>query len=97
MDVLEMKEILQEAVEEMIEYSKNTPAPIDDVICNSVVGPEEPIEIMVLFAEVEHLKNMEEQKLKDPFMSVFIKYLTEHNYPFGKQPQMKFQFSISID
>ena len=96
MDVLEMKELLQEAVEEMIAYSKNTQAPIDDVVCSSVVGPEEPIEVMVLFAEVEHLKNMEEQKLKDPFMSVFIKYLTGHNYPFGNQPQMKFQFSISI-
>ena len=96
MDVLEMKELLQEAVEEMITYSKNTPAPIEDVVCSSVVDIEEPIEIMVLFAEVEHLKKMEEQKLKDPFMSVFIKYLTAHNYPFGTQPQMKFQFSISI-
>lgn len=96
MDVLEMKELLQEAAEEMITYSQKTAAPIDDVVLSSVVGEEEPIEVMVLFAEVEHLKNMEEQKLKDPFMSVFIKYLTAHNYPFGNQPQMKFQFSISI-
>ena len=96
MDILEMKELLQEAAEEMINYSKNTVAPIDDVVCSSVIDAEEPIEVMVLFAEVEQLKNMEEQKLKDPFMSVFIKYLTAHNYPFGNQPQMKFQFSISI-
>lgn len=96
MDVLEMKELLQEAAEEMVTYSKNTAAPIDDVVCSSVVDGEEAIEVMVLFAQVEHLKNMEEQKLKDPLMSVFIKYLTAHNYPFGTRPQMKFQFSISI-
>lgn len=96
MNELEMKEILELAVEEMITYSKNTAAPIDDVVYSSVIDETQPLEIMVLFAEVEHLKNMEEQKLKDPFMSVFIKYLTSHNYPFGKQPQMKFQFSISI-
>ena len=96
MNELEMKEILELAVEEMITYSKNTAAPIDDVVYSSVIDETQPLEIMVLFAEVEHLKNMEEQKLKDPFMSVFIKYLTAHNYPFGKQPQMKFQFSISI-
>ena len=96
MNELEMKEILELAVEEMITYSKNTAAPIDDVVYSSVIDETQPLEIMVLFAEVEHLKNMEEQKLKDPFMSVFIKYLTTHNYPFGEQPQMKFQFSISI-
>ena len=96
MNELEMNEILELAVEEMITYSKNTAAPIDDVVYSSVIDETQPLEIMVLFAEVEHLKNMEEQKLKDPFMSVFIKYLTTHNYPFGKQPQMKFQFSISI-
>ena len=96
MNELEMKEILELAVEEMIAYSKNTAAPIDDVVYSSVIDETQPLEIMVLFAEVEHLKNMEDQKLKDSFMSVFIKYLTSHNYPFGKQPQMKFQFSISI-
>ncbi len=96
MNELEMKEILELAVEEMIAYSKNTAAPIDDVVYSSVIDETQPLEIMVLFAEVEHLKNMEEQKLKDPFMSVFIKYLTSHNYPFGDRPQMKFQFSVSI-
>ena len=96
MNELEVKELLQLASEEMITYSKNTVAPIEDVVCSSVIDEKQPLEVMVLFAEVEHLKNMEVQKLKDPFMSVFIKYLTTHNYPFGDRPQMKFQFSVSI-
>ena len=40
MDVLEMKELLQEAAEEMITYSQKTAAPIDDVVLSSVVGEE---------------------------------------------------------
>ncbi len=96
MNELEMKELLELAAEEMIAYSKNTAAPIDDVVYSSVIDADKPLEIVVLFAEVEHLKNMEDQKLKDPFMSVFIKYLTAQNYPFGDRPQMKFQFSVSI-
>ena len=56
MNELEMKEILELAVEEMITYSKNTAAPIDDVVYSSVIDETQPLEIMVLFAEVEHLK-----------------------------------------
>jgi len=97
MDIMEMKELLQNATEEMIAYSQKTSAPIEDVICNSRAGEAgEPIEVMVLFAEIEQLQKMEEDKLKDSFMSVFIKYLTANNFPFDGQPQMKFQFSISI-
>lgn len=93
-----MKELLQDAAEEMIHFSEGTSAPIADVVYSSRVDQEAtPIEIVVLFSDVEHLKNMEEQKLKDPFMSVFLKYLTAHDFPFGKQAQLKFQFSITLD
>lgn len=98
MSELEVKEMLQDAAEEMIRFSNETAAPIEDVVCSSRSGETEaPIEIVVLFSEVEQLKNMEEQKLKDSFMSVFLKYLTAHDFPFGKQPQLKFQFSVSIN
>ncbi len=90
------KEIIGNAVEATIAFSEKTEAPIDDIVYSSNLEEEEGIVITVLFAEVEQLKAMEENNLKDQFMSVFIKSMTEGEYPFGESPKMKFEFSVSI-
>ncbi|MBE5906038.1 MAG: hypothetical protein E7277_04470 [Lachnospiraceae bacterium] len=90
------KELLSEAAEETIRYSLKTKAPIDDIVYDSCIEEGETIHIYVLFETVEQLQTMEEQKLKDGFMSVFIKYLTSHEFPFGQTPKLSFEFSIQL-
>lgn len=93
---LQAKELLSQAAEETITYSAKTKAPIADIVYDSHIEDGKTIQIYVLFEDIEQLKAMEEEKLKDPFMSVFIKYLTAHEFPFGDSPKLSFEFSIQI-
>ncbi len=93
---LEAKEILGAAIEETISFSEKTKAPIDDILYSSNLEEGEEIQIYVLFADIEELKAMEEENLKDQFMKVFIQYLTNHNFPFADTPKLKFEFSIQM-
>ncbi|SFQ31619.1 hypothetical protein SAMN02910358_01530 [Lachnospiraceae bacterium XBB1006] len=93
---LQAKEVLSAAAEETIAYSANTGAPIDDIVYDSHIEEGQCIHIYVLFAEIEQLKAMEEENRKDEFMSVFIKYLTSHAFPFGENPKLSFEFSIQM-
>ena len=93
---LKAKEILANAAEETIEFSKKTKAPIADVVYQSHIEDGEKITVYVLFDDIEGLKAMEENNLKDSFMEVFIKALTKNEFPFSGQPRLSFEFSINI-
>lgn len=93
---LDAKEVLNKAVEETIEVSKKTKAPIADIVYQSHIEDGEKIMVYVLFDDIEHLKAMEENNLKDGFMEVFIKALTKYEFPFKGQPRLSFEFSINI-
>ena len=93
---LKAKEILTKAAEETIEFSKKTKAPIADVVYQSHIEDGEKITVYVLFDDIEGLKAMEENNLKDSFMEVFIKALTTNEFPFSGQPRLSFEFSINI-
>lgn len=90
------KEILNQAIEETIQFAAVTKAPIADIVYDSTLEEEKPIHVYVLFEDIAQLKAMEEENLKDSFMSVFIKYLTGHEFPFGDSPKLSFEFSIQI-
>lgn len=91
---LRAKEILGEAIERTIAFSEKTKAPIDDILYGSDLKEGKEIAVYVLFDDVSKLKIMEEEKLKDQFMNVFIKYLTSNEFPFGDTPHLKFEFSV---
>ena len=93
---LKAKEILNNAAEETITFSKKTAAPIGDIVYQSHIEDGEKITVYVLFNDIEGLKAMEENNLKDEFMSVFIKAITRDDFPFNGQPMLSFEFSINL-
>lgn len=93
---LKAKEILGKAVEETIDFSKKTKAPIADIAYQSHIEAGEKIMVYVLFDRIEDLQAMEENNLKDSFMEVFIKALTKYEFPFKGAPRLSFEFSINI-
>lgn len=90
------KEIIGMACEETISYSLSTVAPIEDITYSSHLSLEEPIIVYILFESVEMLMNMEENHLENAFMDVFKKAMAREKYPFGKTPQIEFEFSIAF-
>lgn len=90
------KEIIGMAVEETINFSLGTKAPIADISYSSNLSEDQPIVIYILFDSIEGLIAMEENHLKDSFMEVFIKAMTREKYPFGDTPRMSFEFSITL-
>ena len=93
---LDAKEILNSAVEETIEFSKKTKAPIADIVYQSHIEEGEKIMVYVLFDRIEDLQAMEENNLKDSFMEVLIKTLTKYEFPFKGAPRLSFEFSINM-
>lgn len=93
---LQIKEVLTKAADDMIEFSKTTSAPIDDVVYQSHFEENEMIKVYVLFPDIEGLKKMEEDNLKDRFMEAFIRSVAKNGEGIYDAPRLSFEFSVNI-
>lgn len=91
---MEDRKLLEEAGTAVVEGSKTSAAPVLRVQIEET--DREFYVVRIVFQEVEDLVAMEEHQLKDSLMKIFLTYLINHDYPFGKHPGFSFAFDVTI-